>query len=324
MSEDNKEKIAAVVVTYNRKQLLSECLHSLLEQSYPLDAIYIIDNASTDGTPEYLMEKGFIDKQLFSEKEPTKFLKTIPLPSFQAKTVEIHYVRMHENIGGAGGFYEGVKRGYETGYDWLWLMDDDCRSAKNCLENLLKQKSKDTVLGPMVLNVKEKPVWFEEKVIKGKQQTDSLAFNGFFIHRMLIKKIGYPIREFFIYCDDKEYSFRATSRGYNLFVVRDAFIYHPEFASITRKFIVFQKVILYGVIIRRDRLYYYIRNELLVLFLYWKFTTVFKLIRESIYFTFFSKIKFYYLKTLPCAVYDAIKLYGKIMNNNEYRKKGYD
>jgi len=79
MSEENKEKIAAVVVTYNRKQLLGECLNALLVQSYPLDAIYIIDNASTDGTPEYLMEKGFIDKQLFSEKEPSEFSKSMGL-----------------------------------------------------------------------------------------------------------------------------------------------------------------------------------------------------------------------------------------------------
>ena len=49
--DNNKEKIAAVVVTYNRKELLFQCLDALLKQTYPLDAIYIIDNASTDGTP---------------------------------------------------------------------------------------------------------------------------------------------------------------------------------------------------------------------------------------------------------------------------------
>ena len=116
----NKETVCAVVVTYNRKDLLVECLESLLQQTRPLDGIYIIDNASNDGTPGYLKEKGFIQELPPKESnEPweRKFILTYKLP--------IYYVRMHENTGGAGGFYEGVKRAYEKGYDWLWLMDDD-------------------------------------------------------------------------------------------------------------------------------------------------------------------------------------------------------
>ncbi len=74
MSELNKQEkrdtIAAVVVTYNRKELLIECLDALMNQTYPLDGIYIIDNASSDGTPELLLEKGYINKPLFPENEP--------------------------------------------------------------------------------------------------------------------------------------------------------------------------------------------------------------------------------------------------------------
>ena len=93
--ENKKEKIAAVVVTYNRKELLKECLDALLAQTHPLDSIILIDNASTDGTPEFLKEKGFLDNP------------------------KIDYVRLSENSGGAGGFYEGMKRGYEKGFDWV-------------------------------------------------------------------------------------------------------------------------------------------------------------------------------------------------------------
>ena len=49
-----KNTIAAVVVTYNRKELLCECIEGLLAQTKRVDAIYIIDNASTDGTKEAL------------------------------------------------------------------------------------------------------------------------------------------------------------------------------------------------------------------------------------------------------------------------------
>jgi len=114
MEEENKkEKIAAVVVTYNRKELLKECLDALLAQTYPVDSIILIDNASIDGTPEFLKEQGYL------------------------KNPKIDYVRLPENTGGAGGFHEGVKRGYKKGYDWLWLMDDDAIAQKNTLEELM-------------------------------------------------------------------------------------------------------------------------------------------------------------------------------------------
>jgi Predicted glycosyltransferases len=106
------ETVAAVVVTFNRKQLLTECLDVLLAQTRPVDKIIVIDNASTDGTPESLEERGYLSNPL------------------------LDYVRLSENTGGAGGFYEGVKRGYEAGYDWLWLMDDDAEPLVSALEKM--------------------------------------------------------------------------------------------------------------------------------------------------------------------------------------------
>lgn len=88
-------KVAAVVVTYNRKELLRECLQALLNQTRPLDEIIVVDNASTDGTD-----------QMIPEEFP-----------------QITHVRLPENIGGAGGFHEGMKLAYEKGHDWIWVMD---------------------------------------------------------------------------------------------------------------------------------------------------------------------------------------------------------
>ena len=49
-------KIVAVVVTYNRKKLLLECLNALFGQTNPLDEIVVLDNASTDGTKQELQK----------------------------------------------------------------------------------------------------------------------------------------------------------------------------------------------------------------------------------------------------------------------------
>lgn len=129
---DRVVTVCAVVVTYNRKELLIECLDALENQSRPLDAIYILDNASNDKTTFLLEENGYINEN------PPETLQ-IPWEKSSIKNgVLIHYVRMHRNTGGAGGFHEGVKRAYEKGYDWIWLMDDDAEPKKNALLELSK------------------------------------------------------------------------------------------------------------------------------------------------------------------------------------------
>jgi len=72
------EKICAVVVTYNRRQKLAECIRSLLDQTVECDII-IVDNASTDGTRAYLYELGYSNHQC------------------------IRYLGLQENLGGSGG-----------------------------------------------------------------------------------------------------------------------------------------------------------------------------------------------------------------------------
>lgn len=67
--------IVSVIVTFNRKALLIECLDALLKQTRPLEKIIIIDNSSSDGTPELLKEKGYLCNPI------------------------IEYARMEENIG---------------------------------------------------------------------------------------------------------------------------------------------------------------------------------------------------------------------------------
>jgi rhamnopyranosyl-N-acetylglucosaminyl-diphospho-decaprenol beta-1,3/1,4-galactofuranosyltransferase len=131
------EKVAAVVVTYNREQLLSECLEAIKNQSRKLDAIYIVDNKSDKPTPELLIKKGWIDN--FPEISPEE-------NEIQEKRIEneqngislnVVYIRKKENDGGAGGFYEGIKQAYEGGYDLIWIMDDDVIPRLEALQELI-------------------------------------------------------------------------------------------------------------------------------------------------------------------------------------------
>lgn len=229
------ESVAAVVVTFNRKDLLIECLEALLRQTRPVDRIIIIDNASTDGTEELLQEHNYIHNALIS------------------------YVKLPENTGGAGGFHEGVKRAYDAGYDWIWLMDDDGLPEIHSLQNLLvhsniksiaaiccvvksKQNNGNLAFTLPILDNKGKPLLFKrKKSIKSFQDLIELSdagityqwgsfFNGVLVKSEVIKKAGNVDKRLFIWGDEVDFMFRLMKHG-EVFTVLDAVFTHPEQAN---------------------------------------------------------------------------------------------
>ncbi len=71
-------------MTFNRKFLPCECLEALLRQSFAVDSIFVVDNASSDGTETLLRERGYLNNP------------------------RIQYLRLESNLGGAGGFHAGM------------------------------------------------------------------------------------------------------------------------------------------------------------------------------------------------------------------------
>lgn len=103
------QRVAAVIVTYNRLEKLKTVLRTVRAQTTPPDWIVVIDNASNDGTKEFLA----------AQDDPA-----------------LDVTRLEENTGGAGGFATGTKRAYDLGADLFWLMDDDCYPEPEALERL--------------------------------------------------------------------------------------------------------------------------------------------------------------------------------------------
>jgi rhamnopyranosyl-N-acetylglucosaminyl-diphospho-decaprenol beta-1,3/1,4-galactofuranosyltransferase len=234
----NNETVCAVVVTYNRKKLLTECLEALENQTRPVDAIYIVDNASTDGTPELLLEKGYIDAL------PTTELNESLEKTLKKNNITIHYLRMLENTGGAGGFHEGVKNVYRKGYDWLWLMDDDTVVTKYSLGTLMDKISSlnnvkigfasSKVLWNNEIHLMNLPLvspllgrlpfnFYEDKGILLVKHS---SFVSSLINRHAIHDLGFPIKEFFIWGEDTEYTDRITENGYLGLYVPESRVYH--------------------------------------------------------------------------------------------------
>lgn len=265
-------KICTVVVTFNRYELLKECLDALINQTYATDII-LIDNASTDGTNRRIAEDGYLEhSQLF-------------------------YRRLEKNSGGAGGFYFGVKYALENDYDYVWLMDDDAEPEENAL-NLLIQNLDDTkysayapktMIGTKqehsvslsghghrgIFDYKNCLPAFSRPVSLEAYKSDfyeieMASFVGILIPISSIKKIGLPEKRFFIHHDDTEYSLRLSTIG-KILMVNDSLIYHKEKRQeekIERKFLGFKKNR-----IKFERLwlkYFGLRNSVFIAFKYGK------------------------------------------------------
>ena len=182
----------AVVVTYNRKELLSRCIEALRKQTRKIDTILVINNASTDGTEEWL--KTQTDLSFITQK----------------------------NAGGAGGFYTGIKTGFEQKFTWIWLMDDDGYPRQDALENLLEGDSEELCLrNCAVVNINDQKsfVWKTGKFKTIQEVTEPVIknvahpFNGTLLHRRIIERVGYPNPKLFLWGDETEYYYRIILKN---------------------------------------------------------------------------------------------------------------
>jgi len=268
------DSVCAIVVTYNRKDLLIECLEALKTQTRPIQGIYLIDNASTDGTPELLLEKAYISELPPQNLEEPWEKEFIIRNLTDIGDIKLHYVRMHENTGGAGGFYEGVKRGYERGYDWLWLMDDDAEPKEDALGKLLLNNTEDVLcLCPLIVNKKSNKVQnyhhkkfnFYMKDIPLSNETNiehyqnnvfdikANAFVGPLIKGKAIDFVGFPNSDLFIWGDDTEYTYRISTKG-RIVLVGSSVILHKDNQIVQGNKVYKNQVY---------KIYYYFRNKIL-------------------------------------------------------------
>lgn len=242
-------KISCVIVTFNRKELLCECINSVVNQSFLADDIWIIDNASSDGTQDLLLFHGYI-KELPPPKHQTIWHHSCNFTTDGNRLIKINYLKMPFNCGGAGGFYEGVRSAYYSGADWIWLMDDDSQPDKDALLKLaeaVKIHRDVDVFSSLKLN-REGNIelghrgWFDFRnytssfirkispdiVKKRFVEIEHSSFVGFMLSKKVVKKVGFPDKKYFIQLDDVEYSLRIKYAGLKMLLVTDSIIVHKE------------------------------------------------------------------------------------------------
>lgn len=215
---DTVESVAVVVVTYNRADLLARMLTGLAALERLPDAVFVVDNASTDHTAEVLAA---------------------------ATNPGLEVIRPADNLGGAGGFHLGVRTAHAAGHDRVWLMDDDVVPAPDCLTVLMAQDEdcliavREDLEGHLVekaavrfdlrnpLAIRPKTASVEtaygaRERMPERVEVENVAFEGFMLRRRVIDAIGLPDPSFFIFYDDADYAIRARRAGFRIWAVRDA------------------------------------------------------------------------------------------------------
>ena len=207
-------RVAAVVVTYNRRELLAECIACLRAQRGAECEILVVDNASTDGTAELLREQAG--------------------PDLTVHTAD-------RNLGGAVGFALGADLAVQAGYDALWLMDDDTLPEPDALSALLAAAGALPAFGWLSSRAvdregRDQPMNRQRKTpyrdidgfdARGGAPVPSVmaSFVSLFLPAETVRRFGLPIAEFFIWSDDWEYT-RRISRALPCYTVPQSVVVH--------------------------------------------------------------------------------------------------
>ena len=270
-----------LIVSFNRKELLLQCLQALSVQTQQPSKILIVDNASTDGTIETLQQNGWLEQS------------------------KIQLIALKENTGGAGGFSAGMQSAFEQGADYVWMMDDDAVPHPTALEEIMRYVTPEHIYGSLAVNG-EDTAWAttllaENKTVHLKKQVSELAevqslpFLGFLTSKEIYQNIGLPDASYFIAADDVEYCIRAQHAGHKILICGQSQIEHPKSDRYEFNFLGKKITCLNLVAWKR---YYDTRNRLLIAKKYYGFK--------------------YYTQTIPASF---IRLFAALLNEKNRLKQ---
>lgn len=208
-------KTVAIVVTYNRKDILKNNIESLLNQKGAECDILVVNNASTDGTEEMVLRDYNMD--------------------------QVIYCNTGANLGGAGGFEYGVGKAAELGYEYIWIMDDDTWPEEDALAKLFEaDKELEGNWGYLSsvaywtdgsicrMNIQKKDIFrhigkkeYEQNISK----IQMCSFVSLLVKGDIVRELGCPIGDYFIWTDDYEFTGRI-SRKYPCYMVSSSKVVH--------------------------------------------------------------------------------------------------
>lgn len=208
------EKVCLVVVTYNRLNELKRLISHVNQQSKKVDKIIVVNNGSTDGTNEWINSQNYI------------------------------YQIIQENKGSAGGFYTGLVKALEFGFEYVWIMDDDGYPEENNLFELWKHRKADEIIASVCISDEDKETlsfpYTEKNTGKKFEKYSELSlhfnelindwaspYNSLLIPQTILSNNGLPNPKLFIWGDEVEYFLRLKKSGVKFNTALKSIHYHP-------------------------------------------------------------------------------------------------
>lgn len=215
--------VVAVIVTWNKQAEVIRCINSVLASTHPIEAIIVVDNASTDGTEQAV-------KQTFGNT--------------------VHLLVNISNKGGSGGFYDGINAALYYQADYLWLLDNDIIVAPDALSQLLlvaQTEPQTGIVGSKIyfaehpeiiwsMGAKVNP-WLADIAVVGDKVRDGGQYNklievdyvpmcSMIVASKVIHTIGSVDPDYFIYNDDVDFCTRAKRAGFRVFSTPHSIAWH--------------------------------------------------------------------------------------------------
>jgi len=215
--------VSIVIVTWNRKKQISECLNSVREIRYPSLEIIGVDNNSTDGTAEGTAEE------------------------IEQNFPEVILVRNEENLMAAGGRNAGIR---QAKGDFIFFFDSDNVVDKNVVFELVRvisQNPKIGVVGPKMYYYRDpNGIWFVGAEINlstskttyiGHNEMDRGQYdqiqdtghfpNAFMVRKEVFNKIGsFDAYNFVMHYEESDFCMRANKAGFKVVYVPTAKVWH--------------------------------------------------------------------------------------------------
>lgn len=219
---ENPPRVAAVVVNYNGKDVTLQALASLRRMIYPNFDLVVLDNASTDGSPE----------------------------AVAAAFPDLRQVRMEVNRGASSGYAAGLRWAFDHGYDYVLLLNNDIEVEPDMLTELVEVAESDPAIGCVgtkcYFHGERQRLWsaggilqFRESVTRERgygeidhgqyDRTEEMDYvNGcaILIRREAAAAAGSWDPVFFICVDDADFCTRVKQHGFRCFYAHRAVLYH--------------------------------------------------------------------------------------------------
>ena len=215
-------RVCAVIVNWNGREVLGRCLSTLLASSYPELSVVVVDNASTDGSRELILQ------------------------SFPSAVL----LENHRNLGYAGGVNAGLRHALAQGVEYALLLNNDTETAPDAVALLveaMEKRPKAAIAGPMIYYYDPPDViwslggrisyWsgdirhvaireHDEGRYRTVREADYVTGCAMLVRLAAVREIGLMDEGYWMYNEDTEWCVRAADRGHSIILVPAAKVWH--------------------------------------------------------------------------------------------------